>query len=89
MVLCNIGLCLAHFDPGLSPYAKRFLGHLLAFGGQSTLIKGFLTILFKELLNLGFSQGNVIAVFKYLKSCHVQLGIVLSCVVPEDRKEER
>lgn len=77
------------FWSDLSPYAKRFIGHLLAVGGQTTLTKGFLIILFEELSNLGFSLGNVKAVFKDLKSGQIQLGIVLICVVPEDRKEKR
>lgn len=32
------------FWSDLSPYATRFIGHLLAVGGQTTLTKGFLII---------------------------------------------
>ena len=76
------------FWSGLSSYAKRFTGPLLVFGDQIMLIKGFLTIWFKQLLNRGFSLGNVIFAFKHLKSCHVQLGVVLISVVPEGQKKD-
>lgn len=37
---------------------------------------------------MGFSLGNVITTFKNMKSCHVQLGADLICVVPGVRKRK-